>query len=316
MQLSSKKTWLTRLLALVAVCQLTAYTEPAVAQDQSNAKLKTYIECYNSLDGDVHKAIERYAEWVKDAKTGPTGKETTVSGVGMINSKDVAECRGKFTEAQGLKPDLPLDGLGAEYIKAVEGLSQVVEEMYPYYDREDYKDDKFAKGKQLHPRFVAQIAPFLDASKRFSQELDLESDRRLEAQMAALEKEQGRKLPYLNLATMHQAKLLIRLIGEETFSLDQVTTRLDAFEKAADEELKFAQDNPQELPTLWSMYSMGLEEFRKAAKERKRRVRDKTPYGIGEKSLIESNAANLVEGTREKAIEKYNSLVSGSNHLK
>jgi hypothetical protein len=104
-------------------------------------------------------------------KAGPTGRERIVYGLYRINARDVTSCRDKFAKAQDSAPVLPLDGAGAGYMKAVDGLHQVVEEMYPYYDRENYKDDKFAKGKELHSKFVSQVALFKTASKHFSEAL-------------------------------------------------------------------------------------------------------------------------------------------------
>lgn len=317
MRLSPRNTWLTKLLALVAICPLAIYaqTAGAAAEEQLDAKLEVYIECYNSLDGDGHKTIERYQSWVKDMKAGPTGKEMVVYGLYQIGTDDVTKCKGQFAEVQALKPELKLDGVGAEYIKALESLNQVVEEMYPYYDREDYKDDKFAKGKEFHPRFVAQIEAFQAVSKQFSDELDLENDKRLEAEMVALEKEQGRKLPYLNMATMHTAKLLVRLLGEDAFPVDEAATRLTAFEKVADEQAQFAKANPQGLPPMWSLFTGQIEDFRKAAKERVRRIRDKTPYNDGEAMLIKANSGWMVAGSQEKIIKVYNELITRSNSL-
>jgi hypothetical protein len=320
MRLSSRKAWLTRFLALAAIWPLAASAQTAAApdpaaEDQSDSKLEVYVECYNRLDDSAHKSIKRYESWVKNMNAGPTGMEKVVYGLYPISSGDITTCRGQFAEAQGLKPNLALDGAGAEYIKALEGLGQVVEEMHPYYDRENYKDDKFAKGKQLHVRFVVQKGAFEAASKRFSEDLDVENDKRLEAQMAALEKEEGRKLSYLNMAAVHRAKLLVRLIGEETFPLDQVAARLEAFEKIADEEIQFTKANPAGLPVMLSMFAGHLEDFRKAAKERMRRVRDKTPYDTGETAIINSNAGWMVSGSSEKIIKTYNNLIESSNRM-
>lgn len=315
-----QKTSLKRLLASAAVCLLAAHIPAAAddteSQDQLGAKLNSYIKCFNSLDGAAHRSIKRYASWVKDMNAGPTGKEMVVYGLYAINSGEAAACQKSFSEAQGLKPSLVLDGAGAEYIAALAGLSNVVEEMHPYYDRENYKDDKFAKGKKLHTQFVAQMNLFETASKRFALELDAENDRRLEAHMALLEKEQGRKLPYLTMAMMHRAKGLVGLLGKKPGSLDQITARLDAFEKAADEELQFAKNNPEGLPTVWSLFASQIEEFRKASKEYMRRTRDKTPYETGEAMLIKNGAGWMVSGSPEKVVRTYNDLVNRSNGLR
>ena len=187
MQISLRKAWLAGFATLAFMYPLTSPgIVMAADEDDLGSKLNIYVECYNKLDGDAHKSIERYASWVKNMKVGPTGKEQVVYGLYEIDSGDIAECTKQFGEAQALKPQLGLDAVGAEYIKALGDLAQVAGEMYPYYDREDYKDDKFAKAKQLHPKFAAQVDIFQAASQKFSDELETENDKRLEAEMAQL----------------------------------------------------------------------------------------------------------------------------------
>lgn len=313
MQRTFRKTWGITLFTAAVICPLAVYGQEATPAGDLDTKLNAYVECFNGLDGSAHKTIERYTSWVKDMNSGPTGKEKVVYGLYQINDSAVTKCREQIAEAQGLKPSLALDGVAAEYMKAAESLNQVVEEMYPYYSQENYNDDKFAKAKQFHPRFVAQMSVFQAASTRFSEELDVENDKRLEAEMVQTEKEQGRKLPYLNMATMHKAKLLMRLLEKETFPVDDVIARLDTFEKAADEEIQFAKANPEGLPSTWSIFVGHIDDFRKAAKERMRRVRDKTPYQQGEAMMINSNAGWMVAGSQEKALKAYNELITESN---
>jgi hypothetical protein len=55
------------------------------------------------------------------------------------------------------------------------------------------------------------------------------------------------------------------------------------------------------------------EKFRKAAKERLRRVRDKTPYTKGERMNLNGSSSWMVNGSPGKLIEAYNDLVNRSN---
>lgn len=338
---SSRKPYLSALLVLalasqlgacsktkddVAVAPENAASTTAVAADAAkldeegqeegiDQKLSAYIDCYNRMDGSAHRSISRYASWVKDMKAGPSGNERVVYGLYEIDGETITSCKQGFAGAAKAKPALTLDAVGTAYIDALDALNKVVEEAYPYYDRENYKDDGFAKGKQLHVRLAAQIAGFQAASNKFSDELEKENDKRLEAQMNKLEKEQGRKLPYLQMATMHQAKQLIRLIEAESFAADQAATRLAAFEKITDETMSFGKTSKDAMPGSWHSFESAAEDFRKAAKERVRRVRDKVPYSEGEKMMLKPGSAWMVEGSQEKLIKAYNSLVEASNSL-
>ncbi len=39
--------------------------------------MDVYIDCFNKLQLPVQHSLARYADWVKDFKKGPTGKEST-----------------------------------------------------------------------------------------------------------------------------------------------------------------------------------------------------------------------------------------------
>ena len=58
-----------------------------------------------------------------------------------------------------------------------------------------------------------------------------------------------------------------------------------------------------------------LEDYRKASKERVRRIRDKVPYSDGEKMMLKPGSGWMVEGSQEKANTAYNKLVETSNRL-
>jgi hypothetical protein len=313
----TRNPWLTRILTLAAFTVFAAGPAPAAssadAEDALNAKLNAYVDCFNGIDGSAHNTVERYASWVKDMKSGPTGRESVVYGLYQISGSSLTSCREGIAKAHELAPSLPLDAAGAEYIKALDALNQVVEEMYPYYDRENYKDDKFAKGKEMHRRFVAQVAQFKTASKHFSAELETENDKRLEAEMAELEKQDGRKLPYLKMALMHHAKRLVNVMQDDTPAIDQITARMDTYEKAADELVQFSKNNSKGLPIMWSMHERHVEEFRKAAKERMRRLRDKEPYSAGDTMMLQNGAGWMISGSEEKMIRAYNELVNSNN---
>jgi len=292
--------------------------QPATADQQADAmdeKLNAYIKCYNRIDERAHRSISRYQSWVKDMKAGPSGKETLVYGLYQIDGETIGECKQSFAQATALKPGIPLDAAATTYINALDAFNQVVEEAYSYYERGNYKDDKFAKGKALHPQLVAQMTAFQAASEKFSDAIEEVNDKRLDAEMAQLEKEDGRKLPYLRMATMRNAKLLSRLIGNETFPADQAAAKLEAYEKIVDETLNFAKANKGSAPSSWFTFESATEDFRKAAKERVRRIRDKVPYNEGEKMMLKPGSAWMVEGSEEKVSRAYNNLVETSNSL-
>lgn len=284
---------------------------------ESGEKVNVYVSCYNKIDKSTYSSINRYFSWIKNPEAGPTGQENVVYGLYPLNADEAAQCQERFAEAARQKPALEqLDAAGKNYADAVVALNVSVAAIYPYYDREDYKDDGFAKGKATHAALLKDMRAFMAASETFSRLLDEENSKVLVRQLAEVEKMEGRKSRYWRMSVMMEAKQVADLMSEEDFPVDAATKRLTAFEKAADEAAVYAKEHKKELPPLWHMQEMATEDFRKAAKERLRRVRDKTPYTHGEQSTLSHPGSEwMVDGSPGKIIWTYNKLVENSNRL-
>jgi len=274
-------------------------------------KLNLYIKCYNRADGAFHRSLERYASWVKNMDTGPTGKESLIYGLYSVSGAE--ECQKAVSQAKGMSPAMPeLEQAGAAYAASLGPLQTTLTEAHTYYDRESYKDDGFAKGKALHPTLIEQANTFMVASRRFSEALEEANDVLQLAELQRMEKEGGRDLIYFHRLTMIQAKELLRLLLREEVDTAKAGGKIDAFDKAI-EEMEKAPGNK---PVGWSSYKDGVEDFLKAAKELWRRQRDKTPYKSGEKMLMDGGSAWMVDGTPDKLLKKYNAMVDASNRLR
>lgn len=280
-------------------------------------KLNVYVTCYNRLNSSANKSINRYAQWVKDMDIGPTGKEKVVYGLYDIQADEVEECQQQIEQVAAAKPTLPkLDAAGKAFITSLVALTKVVNEAHPYYERENYKDDGFAKGRELHPELVKRAQAFRDASDVFSDELEAENDKALAAQLVEIEKAEGRKAAYWKMSLMMQAKQLVNVVAEEEFSVETATAKAAAFEKVADEMNAYAKANKDALPSGWWTLESAAEDFRQKAKTRLRRIRDKEPYNHGEQMLLSGGSgAWMVDGSEAQVIDSYNKLIDSSNRL-
>lgn len=282
-------------------------------QADASSKMQAYIACYNTANENAQRSIERYASWV-DAKKGPTGKERHVYGLYSISEHIVQNCQKNVQAALQQQPALePLDGAARSYAQALIALAPLVDEAHKYYERENYKDDGFAKGKQMHAPLVQAMQAFDAASQSFASALETENDKLLAEELKQIEKTEGRKLLYWRMLTMAEAKQLANLLSEDSFDLNQATAQLAEFEQAADELAAYAKVHKNELPTAWSFMDSAVENFRIAAKERVRRVRDKKPYSSTERNWVGTSSGWMVNGSPDKLIRKYNELVSRSN---
>ncbi|MFZ6745617.1 YiiG family protein [Undibacterium sp. JH2W] len=305
----------TSMPATASVASSVAGTGNAAAKsaEASSSKLQDYIACYNKLDGDGHRSIARYRSWVKDMDKGPSGKESVVYGLYKIDVDDIAKCKASFAKpaaAQG-----KLDAAATAYIDSLTELGALVTDAEVYYSRENYKDDAFAKGKKLHAPLADAMKRFEEKSAVFSDEIEVENDKVLDAEMQQLEKTEGRQLPYLQMALMSKAKQLVRLIAEESFDAAAAGQLLAEYESLTDEAIAYAKKNKESTASGWSSLERATEDYRKAAKERVRRIRDKVPYSEGDKMMLKPGSGWMVEGSQEKVSKAYNALIEASNRM-
>lgn len=289
---------------------------PVAAADHTGDKLQSYIKCYNDVNSRAQDSITRYASWVKDMKTGPTGKERIVYGLYTLSESGVVNCDKNINAALELKPALAgLDDSARAYRSALLQLNDRINEADRYYNRKNYEDDGFAKGKEMHAPLAKAMQDFRAASSTFSDALEVENDKLQVKELAEVEKAEGRKLRYWRMAAMADAKHIVRLMSEDTFDVTQATAKVDAFEKTTDALVDYAKAHKDEQPMMWSSMESALESYRVAAKERLRRVRDKTPYSQGDRMMLNANSGWMISGSPDKLVRNYNELINTSNRL-
>ena len=280
------------------------------AEANPQEKLNRYIGCYNEASDSFQRSLDRYASWVKNMDAGPTGREMVVYG--LYSVRGAQGCQKAVDQAKAMQPAMPeLDQAAAAFAATLGPLEATITEAHAYYDRENYKDDGFAKGKALHKTLVEQGKTFTAANKQFSEAINNANDAMQQARLQRMEKEGGRNLDYYHLATMVQSKEVMRLLMRGDADIAQAGAKIEALEKTIDEMSKAPGDKPM----MWSSYQQNVESFRKAAKELWRRQRDKTPYSIGEKSLVGTSGGWMVNGSPDKLIHDYNAMVDASNRL-
>ncbi|MBD7920554.1 YiiG family protein [Xanthomonas bonasiae] len=276
------------------------------------SKLNAYIECFNKVDADIHRGAQSYVRWMKDPAAGPTGKETTVYGPAKIDEYDMKVCDAPMVQAAAAKPVLPaLDAAAKRYAAALKTLQPLSNQVFDYYEREDYQDDAFAKGKQLHAPLMAALSEFAEASQAFNDELDAQNDAAQREQLKAMEQAEGRTREFYRLSMMLEAKEIVALLQEDAFDTDKATSLVDGFNKLSDEaHAKVADQEPGKLD--WNSFETAAENFRKEGKARIKRVVEKTPYSSMEQGWLD-NPTLAPEGSPGRLLKKYNDLVFQSN---
>jgi hypothetical protein len=273
------------------------------------AKVNAAIECINRLSERSHLSRHRYFSWV--SKNGPTGKERIIYGTYTIY--DTSDCRKKVEKANALAPHEPeFEALASAYVEAVAALEPLLKEADDYYSQENYKDDRMAKGKALHPRLIAAWDTFAKADKKLRIDLDVLQDRDAARRLVEIERTEGIKDRYHIEAVMISAKRLLRATEASPTNLTTITETLSGYEAIVKATEEYAAANKG--AKIGSSFINDAKSFLTTGKQLMRRIRDKTPYSQGEKMILNTGSGGwMIEGSPARLTRDYNQLIGSYN---
>jgi hypothetical protein len=294
--------------ALLAAPLLTdtasAQTPPASSLTE---KLNAYVGCINRLSERSYDSRTRYFSWV--GKNGPTGKERIIYGTYTIY--DTADCRKNVEKANTLEPrDAALEAAASAYVEAVAKLEVLLKEADDYYSQENYKDDRMAKGKALHPLLVGAWEAFASADKGLRGGVEVINDKRALERLAEIESKEGRKARYHVEALMIHAKRVLRAEDAAKPDLAAITQALTEYESIVKTTEQLSGDGDVK---IGSMFISNAKSFLTTAKQLMRRIRDNVPYSTGDKMMLNANSGWMVEGSPPRLMRDYNQLIEAYN---
>jgi hypothetical protein len=271
-------------------------------------KLNAYVGCINRLSERSFDSRKRYFSWV--GKKGPTGRERIIYGTYTIY--DTSDCRKNVEKANTLEPrDPELEAAATAYVEAVTKLEPLLKEADDYYQQQDYKDDRMAKGRALHPKLVAAWDAFAAADKSLRSEVEAINDRRALQRLVQIEEKEGRKARYHVEAMMIQAKRVMRANDGAKPDLAAITKAIADYEAIIKSAEELAADNPKD--KVGSMFVSNAKSFLTTAKQLMRRIRDRVPYSQGDRMMLGSGGGWMVEGSLPRLMRDYNQLVQSYN---
>ena len=112
------------------------------------------------------------------------------------------------------------------------GSSRCCKEADDYYSQQDYKDDRMAKGRALHPRLVAAWDAFASADKKLRGGVEAINDRRAAERLAEIERSEGRKTRYHVEALMIHAKRVVRAQDAAKPDIAAITQAVNEYESS------------------------------------------------------------------------------------
>jgi len=186
--------------------------------------------------------------------------------------------------------------------------NHLLKETDDYYKQEDYKDDRMARGRALHPRLVAAWDAFASADKALRGGVEAINDRRAAERLAAIEASEGRKARYHVEALMIQAKRLVRAQDTAKPDLAAITQALNDYESSV-KALEQLSDEAK----IGSFFIGNAKSFLTTAKQLMRRIRDKVPYSKGDAMMLNAGGGWMVEGSPPRLMRDYNALIEAYN---
>jgi hypothetical protein len=296
-----------RAFACAAAVVAPLLAQPALAQTSPlTEKMNAYVGCINRLSERSYESRKRYFSWV--SKNGPTGRERIIYGTYTIY--DTSDCRKNVEKANAREPrDAELEAAASAYAAAVSALEPLLKEADDYYRQEDYKDDKMARGRALHPRLVAAWDAFGSADKSLRAGVEAINDKRAAERLAAIEAKDGRKARYHVEALMIQAKRVLRSQDTGKPDMAAIGQALTEYEAT----VKALEGLPADDVKIGSFFLGNAKSFLTSAKQMMRRVRDKTPYSTGDRMMINAGSGWMIEGSPQRLLRDYNALIEAYN---
>jgi hypothetical protein len=247
------------------------------------------------------------------SQSGPTGKERIIYGTYTIY--DTKDCKKNVEKANALEPrDAGLEAAASAYVEAVTKLEPLLKETDDYYSQENYKDDRMAKGKALHPRLVAAWNEFASADKALRNGVEAINDKRAAERLAEIEQKEGKKARYHVQAVMIHAKRVLRAQDNEKPDLTALTQALNDYEAAVKslEQISGADGDAKDAK-IGSFFIGNAKSFLTSSKQLMRRLRDKTPYSQGDRMMMNSGGGWMIEGSPQRVMRDYNQLIEAFN---
>ncbi len=278
-------------------------------------KTNLYIsKCVNKYSNSIMNSYQRYTSWLRDPKAGPTGRETLVYGLYEVTG-DGSDCEAAIKEANDSEPDMPaVEQAGEKYITALKEAAKQVADVYPYYNKDDYKDDGFKKGKESHSGLMAAFEAFEAANKDFTLEVDKLEDEVANNRLELYRNDASKKFAFAVTDFNIKAKKGLTYASRTPYkdlSADTLQTHIDEIDNATAEMKTAGTGN-----TMGSTYFSSADNYVKAMKDLMRRVRDKKPFSSTEASWVGTSAGWMVEGSPDKVVHEYNSLVRSRSFLR
>jgi hypothetical protein len=278
--------------------------------------------CTNAFSSRAGDARERYLSWA-DAENGPTGRERVIYGVYTLGG-NLQRCEEAVTRAAAMPPAMPeAEQAASSFAAAIGTLQPLLARADVYYERESYRDDGMALGRELHPQLMAAFDAFRAADTALRAQVDAVQDAARTERIAELAHDPSRRTEYLIERLMADALAVVR--ASDALRLERGVLVADdpqafialvqTLERNANEMSGYQPVPPDRRPDGYDRLRSERDEVVEAALLLMRRVRDGERFDGMEQRWMGTSSGWMVRGSPDRLVNEYNEMIGTYNSL-
>lgn len=282
------------LAAVTAGCKKDNSTTGAPAQQA----MGLYAKGFNTLIKDPKAMIKEYFDAIPEAGPDPKSKPRLFPRQSFA-ARGIKEAREAFAQAKASAPPA-MAALGTaadQAITAIDAVAQTFGEAQKYYEAENYKDDQFARGKQLHAKMLAASKAFHTAVATLETGLSSIEDEQARTELAKYEADKGYSY-WFRFYNIEAKKFLAAVEAAETpEQLGKLEAAFQPLSAASDALAKFVAGKGAQLNASFGAYHHQATSFDASATKVVRMARDpkRDDQALGrEMDLLISSYNNLI----------------------
>lgn len=276
--------------------------------------------CLNRYSDPVLGSRQRYFSWA-DRERGPGGRH--IYGLYQVSPSDVPQCRAAVTEVAQSQPILAeVDAAASAYATALEQVVPLIGRAYAYYERENYRDDDMAGGREMHPQLVDAFDAFEAAHRELDERVETISTAARELRLQQLEGDPARRGEYLVTRLMSQAQHLMELLPSVRVDGRRlVSDRQDELFAAIATLRTGCDEMYNERESAFAGFREGrnllgpANELATSAVRLMRLIRDREQLSSFHLRNIGTPAGWMLDGGPDEVIREYNELVDAYNRM-
>ncbi len=270
--------------------------------DPSRQMLSAYAKGYNEVLNSFQDLVDNYARAIPLDKE-PSAELGNVHFFGSGNyDMSLKTIKEAFDAASDKAPEKykHLKPLADELYGACKDLADHYGRARAYYQAEDFKDDEYAAGKEIHGKMRTAVERFDAALRQMEAALSVEEDKLMEEELA--EYKDQKSYAYQFRFVHFKAKRTLGLIDSRESTAESIDQAVEEFVKVYD-ELKAFADGQASPNAAFKSYVDQVERFVSALKRFRREVQ------------AEEADPDKLRQEHDAIVSSYNTLISLRNSL-